>query len=197
MPSKVRIIAGQWRGRKIEFLNLKSVRPTPDRVRETLFNWLSPSIPNARCLDLFAGSGALGFEALSRGAAYAALVDNNARICEQLKEQAKTLKASNVDIVHQEATQFIAEMQDSFDIVFIDPPFNSNLAAALLQTLSDNPILNSDAMVYVEIPVSKHPTAPKTWMGWDVVRSGKTSQVLYLLLKQQNTPLSFMPDSCD
>ena len=182
MLSKVRIIAGQWRGRKIEFLNLKSVRPTPDRVRETLFNWLSPSISNARCLDLFAGSGALGFEALSRGAANAVLVDKNARVCEKLKEQAKTLKANNTRIVHQEATQFVTDCQDSFDIVFIDPPFNSNLAATLAQALLDSPILNSNTMIYIEIPVSKHPKVPKTWMGWDVLRSGQTSQVCYLLL---------------
>ena len=185
MLSKVRIIAGQWRSRKIEFLNLKSVRPTSDRVRETLFNWLSTSISNARCLDLFAGSGALGFEALSRGAAGAVLVDNNARVCEKLKEQAKTLKANNIRIVHQEATQFVTDCRESFDIVFIDPPFNSNLAVTLAQTLPSSPILNSNTTVYIEIPISKHPKTPKTWMGWDVLRSGKTSQVLYLLLKQR------------
>lgn len=179
---KVRIIAGQWRGRKIEFLDLKSVRPTPDRVRETLFNWLSPSIANARCLDLFAGSGALGFEALSRGAAYAVLVDNNARVCQQLKEQANILKTDHVHIVHREATQFIADNQDSFDIVFIDPPFNSDLAATLLQTLPNNPTLKSNTAVYVEIPVSRHPQTPNLGSGWDIVRSGKTSQVYYLLL---------------
>ena len=182
MSSKVRIIGGQWRGRKIEFLDLKSLRPTPDRVRETLFNWLAPSIHSARCLDLFAGSGAIGFEALSRGAAHVIMVDNNTRICEKLKEQATLLQADNIHIVHQEATQFLATTQETFDLIFIDPPFQSNLASALIPTLSNHPILNDGAMIYVEIPRSKRLEITKTWEGWRVVRSGKTSQVCYVLL---------------
>ena len=184
MLPKVRIIAGQWRGRKIEFLNLKSVRPTPDRVRETLFNWLAPSIHNARCLDLFAGSGAMAFEALSRGAAYAVLVDNNARVCKKLQEQAKLLKANNAHIVHQEATRFIRNTRDTFDIVFIDPPFASNLASTLVHTLSNSPILNTKATLYVEITVSKQLDIAET--KWNIVRSGKTSQVRYALLEQSD-----------
>ena len=186
MPPKVRIIAGQWCSRNIEFPSLKSLRPTPDRVRETLFNWLSPSIAGAKCLDLFAGSGILGFEALSRGAAHAILVDNNIRVCKQLEEQAQILNANNIRIVHQEATEFIADNQDSFDIVFIDPPFNSKLAFTIADMLLEHPMLNSEAIIYVEIPVSEKPKASKTWMGWDVVRSGKTSQVCYLLLTTGN-----------
>ena len=178
----MRIIAGQWRSRNIEFSNLKSLRPTPDRVRETLFNWLSPSIAGAKCLDLFAGSGALGFEALSRGAAHAVLVDNKLSVCKQLKKQAQILDANNVRIVHQEATEFIADNQDSFDIIFIDPPFNSKLASTLADMLLEHPMLNSEAMLYVEIPLSEKPKTAKTWMGWNIVRSGKTSQVCYLLL---------------
>ena len=182
MPSKVRIIAGQWRGRNIEFLNLKSLRPTPDRVRETLFNWLSPSMVGTKCLDLFAGSGALGFEALSRGAAYTVFVDNNALVCKQLKKQAQILNANNIRIVHQQATEFIAANQDSFDIVFVDPPFNSKLAPTLIDMLSEHPMLNNEAMLYVEIPLSEKPKTTKTWMGWNISRSGKTSQICYLLL---------------
>ena len=178
----MRIIAGRWRGRNIEFLNLKSLRPTPDRVRETLFNWLSPSIVGAKCLDLFAGSGALSFEALSRGAAHTILVDSNALVCKQLKEQAQILNANNTRIVHQEATEFIADNRDSFDIVFVDPPFNSKLASTLADMLLKHPMLNSKAMVYVEMPLSDKPKTAKTWMGWNVIRSGKTSQVCYLLL---------------
>ena len=178
----MRIIAGQWRGRNIEFPNLKSLRPTPDRVRETLFNWLSPSIAGARCLDLFAGSGALGFEALSRGAAHAVLVDNNARVCKQLKEQARILNAGNIRIVHQEATEFIADNRDSFDIVFIDPPFNSKLASTLADLFLEHPILNSEALLYVEIPISERPKTPETWRGWNIAHIGRTSQVCYLLL---------------
>ncbi len=182
MPSKVRIIAGQWRGRNIEFPDLKSLRPTPNRVRETLFNWLSPSIVGTKCLDLFAGSGALGFEALSRGAAHAVLVDNNARVCKQLKKQAQVLNTSNIRIVHQEATGFITDNRDGFDIVFIDPPFNSQLASTLADMLLEHPMLNNEAMLYVEIPLSEKPKTSETWRGWNIVRSGKTSQVCYLLL---------------
>ena len=182
MSSKVRIIGGQWRGKKIEFLDLKSLRPTPDRVRETLFNWLAPSLSNARCLDLFAGSGAIGFEALSRGAAHVVMVDNNRRICEKLKEQATLIQTDNIHIVHQEATQFIAATQETFDLIFIDPPFQSNLASALIPTLSNNPILNDGAMIYVEIPRSKQLEITKKWESWQVMRSGKTSQVYYVLL---------------
>ena len=182
MPSKVRIIAGRWRGRNIEFPNLQSLRPTPDRVRETLFNWLSPSIVGAKCLDLFAGSGALSFEALSRGAAYAILVDNNARVCKQLKKQAQVLNANNTRIVHREAAEFIADNQDSFDIVFVDPPFNSKLAATFADMLLEYPMLSNNAIIYVEMPLSEKPKTPKTWMGWSILRSGKTSQVCYLLL---------------
>ena len=187
MPSKVRIIAGQWRSRNIEFPNLKSLRPTPDRVRETLFNWLSPSIAGAKCLDLFAGSGALGFEALSRGVAHAVLVDNNLIVCKQLKKQAQILNANNVRIVHQEATKFITDNQDSFDIVFIDPPFNSKLASTLADMLLEHPMLTSKAMLYVEIPLFEKPKTAETWRGWNIVRSGRTSQVCYLLLTRSTS----------
>ena len=180
MLPKVRIVAGQWRGRKIEFLNLKSLRPTPDRVRETLFNWLAPTITNARCLDLFAGSGVLGFEALSRGAASVVLVDNNIHVCAKLREQAALLKAQNTRIVHQEATQFISHTQDTFDIVFIDPPFRSDLASALVHTLSNHPILNPNTMIYVEMPITQRLDIAET--EWNIVRTGKTSQVRYFLL---------------
>ena len=180
MLPKVRIVAGQWRSRKIEFLNLKSLRPTPDRVRETLFNWLKPTITDACCLDLFAGSGVIGFEALSRGANSVVSVDNNIRVCAKLHEQAALLKAQNIRIVHQEATQFINHTLDTFDIVFIDPPFRSNLASTLLHTLSANPILNPGAMIYVEIPITKQLGIAE--MKWNIVRCGKTPQVRYFLL---------------
>lgn len=180
MLSKVRIVGGQWRGRKIEFLNLKALRPTPDRARETLFNWLTPTITDAHCLDLFAGSGVIGFEALSRGAASVVSVDNNIRVCTKLREQATLLNAQNIHIVHQEASQFINHTQDTFDIIFIDPPFRSNLVAKLVDTLSNNPILNPDAILYVEMPITQRLDIAET--KWHIVRSGKTSQVRYFLL---------------
>ena len=180
MLPKVRIVAGRWRGRKIEFLNLQSLRPTPDRVRETLFNWLAPTISKAHCLDLFAGSGVIGFESLSRGAASVVMVDNNLRVCAKLRQQAARLEAKNIRIVHQEATQFINHTSETFDIVFIDPPFRSELASVLVHTLSKHPILNPQAMLYVEMPIAKQLDITKT--EWQVMRSAKTKQVRYFLL---------------
>jgi len=107
-PGKVRIIAGDWRGRRLEFAGEPHLRPTPDRVRETLFNWLQPAIGGAVCLDLFAGSGALGFEALSRGAAHATLVDADARVCAQIRREAKRFGAQGIEVVHDSAESFIA-----------------------------------------------------------------------------------------
>ena len=107
-PGKVRIIAGDWRGRHLEFADEPHLRPTPDRVRETLFNWLQPAIDGAVCLDLFAGSGALGFEALSRGAAHATLVDADARACAQIRREAKRFGARGIEVVHDSAERFIA-----------------------------------------------------------------------------------------
>ncbi|MBC6413338.1 MAG: 16S rRNA (guanine(966)-N(2))-methyltransferase RsmD [Chromatiales bacterium] len=180
MLPKVRIVAGRWRGRKIEFLNLQSLRPTPDRVRETLFNWLAPTISKAHCLDLFAGSGVIGFESLSRSAASVVMVDNNLRVCAKLRQQAARLEAKNIRIVHQEATQFINHTSETFDIVFIDPPFRSELASVLVHTLSKHPILNPQAMLYVEMPIAKQLDITKT--EWKVMRSAKTKQVRYFLL---------------
>jgi len=196
VSSKVRIIAGQWRGRKIEFLDIASVRPTPDRVRETLFNWLAPSIDKSRCLDLFAGSGVLGFEALSRGAERVVMVDKNALVCSKLKEQAGLLGADNAYIIHHEAMQFLEAVEyfddrlTPFDIVFLDPPFSSKLANKLMRMLSnedgdrEKPMLNDDAIVYLEVPNSKKLDTAKMFPGWNIVRSGKTAQVRYFLLQR-------------
>lgn len=180
--SKVRIIAGHWRSRKIEFLNLPTIRPTPDRVRETLFNWLAPTIRHANCLDLFAGSGALAFEALSRGAARAVLVDYHPAICQQLKKQVALLKADNAIVVHQDANTYIKNAKETFDVIFLDPPFDSNL----IHTLTIPPqLLSSRTLVYLETAETNSFELPKVWAGWEIIRSAKTSQIQYLLLAKQ------------
>lgn len=129
-PSRTRIIGGTWRGRKLPIA--AGVRPTPNRVRETVFNWLAPNLLGARVLDLFAGTGALGFEALSRGAAHAVLVERNAATVQVLAEQRARLDAA-ADVVHADAMRWLRQAADArFDLAFLDPPFTSPLLAAAL-----------------------------------------------------------------
>jgi 16S rRNA (guanine966-N2)-methyltransferase len=149
VQGQVRIIAGEWRGRRIGVPDGSAVRPTPDRVRETLFNWLRDSLPGARCLDLFAGTGVLGFEALSRGAAEAWLVEQDAALVAALEATARTLGATP-RIVRRDAHAFLREPPSGrFDVVFLDPPYALPVVP-LLDMLP--PWLASSALVYVERP---------------------------------------------
>jgi 16S rRNA (guanine966-N2)-methyltransferase len=158
VQGRIRIIAGTWRGRRIEIPDGTAVRPTPDRVRETVFNWLRDSLAGARCLDLFAGTGALGFEALSRGAAEVWLVEQDAKLVEALRATAEKLRAT-ARIVRRDALAFLREPPAAlFDVVFLDPPYAAPLEP-LLGLLS--PWLAPRASVYVERPRSAGlPTVP-------------------------------------
>ena len=129
MQNKLSIIGGNWRSRKISFEDAEGLRPTPARVRETLFNWLQYDIIGSRCLDLYAGSGALSFEAASRGAKSVVQVENNPVACRCLKTNALALKAEQIKVVQMDAFRYLAGDAQAFDIVFVDPPFNLNLAA--------------------------------------------------------------------
>jgi 16S rRNA (guanine966-N2)-methyltransferase len=150
-PGSVRIIAGEWRGRRIPILDETDVRPTPDRVRETVFNWLQASIAGARVLDLYAGSGALGFEALSRGAAEAWFVEQDARLVEALYAQAEAFGAEP-RIVRQDAAAFLrGQAPQRFNVVFLDPPYALRVEP-LLELLP--PWLAEEGLVYVERPVT-------------------------------------------
>jgi 16S rRNA (guanine966-N2)-methyltransferase len=149
VQGRVRIIAGEWRSRRIEVPDGTAVRPTPDRVRETVFNWLQDSVVGARCLDLYAGTGVLGFEALSRGAAEAWFVERDAKLVDALRATARQLGA-NPEIVRRDALAFLREPPAStFDVVFLDPPY-AEPVAPLLQLLP--PWLALGALVYVERP---------------------------------------------
>ena len=151
MQGRVRIIAGEWRGRRIEIPEATAVRPTPDRVRETVFNWLRDALVGARCLDLFAGTGVLGFEALSLGAAEAWLVEQDAKLVEALRATASKLGATP-RVVRRDALAFLREPPTaSFDVVFLDPPYASPLEP-FLEVLPA--WLSSRALVYVERPRS-------------------------------------------
>ncbi len=147
---KIRIIGGQWRGRRLPVADQPGLRPTPDRVRETLFNWLAGIVGGARCLDLFAGTGALGFEALSRGARAAVMVEQDKQLVRQLEITGAELAAAGAEIIHAEGISWLAQRQDPFDIVFLDPPFNGDYVKKACALLVNSGHLTPSAYVYTE-----------------------------------------------
>lgn len=147
---ELRIIGGVWRSRRIRFPGDPGLRPTPDRVRETLFNWLGPWVEGRRVLDLFAGSGALGFEALSRGAAETVFVERSRTAADALRANAAALGASGATVVCNEALNFLRREEGGFDLVFIDPPYASDLARPALESLLSGHILREGGYVYLE-----------------------------------------------
>jgi 16S rRNA (guanine966-N2)-methyltransferase len=174
--NRVRIIAGKWRSRIVRFPAAAQLRPTPDRVRETLFNWLGQRLDGLACLDLFAGSGALGFEAMSRGAARVVMVERDRTVAAGLRDSAHALGASGVDVVESDALAFLARSIERFDVVFLDPPYGSDFAE---QALSHLPVhLNAGARVYVE---SAHALAARA--PWSVLREDRAGAVRYALLE--------------
>jgi len=175
-PGKVRIIAGRYGGRRIAFASRAELRPTPDRVRETLFNWLGQWLDGQSCLDLFAGSGALGFEAASRGARRVVMVENDRDSLAHLEAARRMLGAEEVEIVAADAREFLARGGEAFDVVFLDPPFRQNAVPELLAALP--PRLMGGARVYAESAV---PVAPP--VSWQMLRSDRAGQVHFQLLQ--------------
>lgn len=177
----VRIIGGEWRGRKLPVADAPGLRPSGDRIRETLFNWLQGSVQGARCADLFAGTGVLGFEAASRGATEVILVEKSRPVAELLRKSAQTLNADQVTIVEGNALEWLeGQASHSRDIVFIDPPFESDLAACALNTLQDREILAPGGLVYLESP--RLNTSIESG-GWIQVREKEIGEVRIQLLK--------------
>ena len=177
---EVRIIGGAWRGRRLAFPLTYGLRPTPDRVRETVFNWLLPALPGATCLDLFAGSGAFGFEALSRGAARAVLVDSHAETVEALRANGARLKAQLAEIVQADALQWLRGPIESFDIVFLDPPYASGLLAPGIELL-DSAWVKPQGLIYLEAPQDAALPLPASWQ---LLRSKTAGQVGYHLARK-------------
>jgi RNA methyltransferase, RsmD family len=179
-PNQLRIIGGTWRSRRVSFPDVEGLRPSPDRVRETLFNWLAPIIQGARCLDLYAGSGALGLEALSRGAAEVVFVDTDRRVIVQLEQNFKLLGAHGASVVQADALAFLQRPPRPFDVVFLDPPFRRDLLPACLEKLGAG-WLASGARVYVEneAELGEPPLPPD----WELLRSKQAGQVRYSLLQ--------------
>ena len=149
--NKLRIIAGEWRSRQLVFEEIPGLRPTPARVRETVFNWLQTDVIASRCLDLFAGSGALGFEAASRGAKLVVMVENNAKACRLINENKTKLFATQIKIKQMDAFKFLAGDGEPFDLVFLDPPFTKGMAQQSCQWLEDKGWLAARAKIYVEV----------------------------------------------
>ena len=179
-PGKLRIIGGALRGSRIAVPDAPGLRPTPDRVRETLFNWLAPVIEGARCLDLFAGTGALGIEALSRGAASADFVEADARLAELLRGNLARLGRSG--FVHvADAERFLTQGSARYEIVFLDPPFASNLWNTAAQALETHGRLPDAAWIYVESPAGRMPDLPQNWT---LHREGRAGEVCYALYRR-------------
>ena len=180
-PSEVRIIGGVWRSRRLSFPASAGLRPTPDRVRETVFNWLTPALPGASCLDLFAGTGAFGFEALSRGAARALLVEKQIETVEALRDNGARLKAEGAGIVHADALQWLRRPAQAFDIVFLDPPYASGLLGPCIELLEASAWIKPGGLVYIETPKGEAPPLPANWQ---IVRSKTAGQVGYHLARK-------------
>lgn len=175
--SKVRIVGGTWRSRLIEVPDAMGLRPTPDRVRETLFNWLGQDLEGKRCLDLFSGSGALGFEAASRGAAQVVMVENAPRVYAHLQQTAATLKADNVRLVRGDALNWLKNNAQQFDVIFLDPPYRQGWLERIAPLLPA--ALAPEARVYAEAEyeLSSLDGAPAS--PWQSLKSGRAGQVHY------------------
>jgi len=180
--NQLRIIGGTWRGRKLNFPDLPGLRPTSDRVRETLFNWLQADVAGANVLDLFAGSGALGLEALSRGASQVVFVDSQKLAVEQIRNNAEILGANNAELVLTDANSYLqsSSKNKSFDLVFLDPPFHQNLLMECLQGLQKNSLLNDDAKVYVESESELNENELSD--SWQIMKAKTAGNVYYYLL---------------
>lgn len=184
MNQSIRIIGGQFRGKKLPFPAIEGLRPTPDRVRETLFNWLMHDIRGARCLDAFAGSGALGFEALSRGAAKVILLEEDKTAYVNLLKSASSFKSEHTDIplvLKTDAYQFLQESEEQFDIIFLDPPFTKDLLRPCIASLANSTLLVAEGLLYLESPEIIHLDSSD----WQPLKVKQAGQVVYGLYKRK------------
>lgn len=187
--NQLRVISGIWKGRKFNFTDqIDSLRPTPDRVKETLFNWLSNFIRDANCLDLFAGSGALSFESLSRGAAKVTAIDKDKFACEIIKENynifIESSKAGGLVVRQQDVKEFLLSDQQKYDIIFIDPPYSLDLTLEISEIITNTGKLNPQGILYLErnTPLEEDMHLP----GLEVFRHSKAGGVYYYLLQRED-----------
>jgi len=185
--NQLRIIGGEWRGRKLRFPDAPNLRPTPDRVRETIFNWLMPVINGARCLDLFAGSGALGLEALSRGAAFTTFVDTHKKATQALKAHLDLLDANDrSEVIQNDSIKFLKKTPDieeqAYDLLFLDPPYHLDLMEKAIPLLEEYNWLKQDAMLYLEI--EKRQSLPELPGNWEKLKEKTAGEVNYFLFQR-------------
>lgn len=181
--NEIRIIGGRFRSRKLRFPDAEGLRPTPDRVRETLFNWLRDAVEGARCLDLYAGSGALGFEACSRGASKVVMVDANGGVVRALKDNCGLLDASEVMVVAQNARDFLKGPPELFDLVFLDPPFRKGWLPSAAARLESAGWLAQDALLYLEAEQEFDFSGLPSH--WQCLRQGIAGDVAYRLYRRE------------
>lgn len=183
--SEVRIIAGMWRGRKLRFpAEAPGIRPTPDRVRETVFNWLQQHTAGSRCLDLFAGSGALGFEVLSRGAREVVFVDQDPVVITYLRDTVSLLHCKQARVEQADARRYLAGPAQPFDIVFLDPPFSTNVLLEVCRQIDHGGWLAPGGFAYLECPAAAgEPPLPESW---ELIRSKRAGGVGYHLARRKN-----------
>lgn len=178
----LRIIGGEWRGRKIRFPPVQAIRPTPDRVRETVFNWLQGVTPGSRCLDLYAGSGALGLEALSRGAREVVFVDVEPAVVRHIDDTLRTLGCERGRAVRADAGDFLAQPATPFDVIFLDPPFAAPVLPDICQRIEASGWLDGGGLVYIESPsAAGEPVLPP---GWTLLKSKRAGEVGYHLARR-------------
>lgn len=181
--NQLRIIGGEWRGRKLRFPDAPNLRPTPDRVRETIFNWLAPTIHGARCLDLFAGSGALGLEALSRGAAFTTFVDSHKKAAQALKEHLLLLNANQqAEVLHIDSVKFLKNNAQPYDLIFLDPPYHLDFMEKVVPLLEENGWLADNALLYLEI--EKRQSLPGLPSNWQQLKEKTAGEVNYFLFQR-------------
>lgn len=180
----VRIISGLWRGRKLPVHNAEGLRPTTDRVKETVFNWLSLDLPHAKCLDLFAGSGGLGFEAASRQAEQVVMLELNSAAHQQLLTNIALLKTDKITAIQTDALHYLNQQGTAHDIVFIDPPFRQGLLEETIQRLEENGWLSDEAMIYIE--TEKELTLPAIPVHWSLYREKTAGQVSFRLYQRNS-----------
>ena len=181
---QIRIIGGLWRGRKLPVLNSEGLRPTTDRIKETLFNWLMFDINERRCLDLFAGSGSLGFEALSRGASQVVMVEKDHQVAQQLSQNLARLPQAPATVVNTDAMRYLASSATPFDLVFLDPPFHQELLPQVCQRLEEQGWLSVDAKIYIEREQAVEPLVlPKNWQ---LLKDKQAGQVTYQLYQRES-----------
>ncbi len=181
--NQLRIIGGEWRGRKLRFPDAPNLRPTPDRVRETVFNWLAPTINGAQVLDLFAGSGALGLEALSRGAGFVTFVDSHKKVSQVLQEHLALLNAKDkAEVFSMDGVKFLKREVKKYNLVFLDPPYHLEFMSKVIPLLEEKGWLSDNALLYLEI--EKRQSLPELPGNWKMLKDKTAGEVHYFLFQR-------------